>query len=180
MIVTDLVLPKLQSVKWKGNERLNVAERYPNLAEKLTEHINNFFVGGKRVQSRKDSIMGYISETVVTILLLTAKFAPAQSVKEHEARESLKAKETLQSRVDELNELKSSEYYETVIDRETERLLGRLTEAVQTKKASQQESELLLQWMTNAANLITSQVRPLACRCDTHALVRLGTQVQHA
>jgi hypothetical protein len=158
VIVSDLVLPKLTSVKWKGNERLNVAERYPNLATRLGEHIQNFFVGGKRIQSRKDSIMGYISETVVTILLLTAKFAPAQSVKEHESRESLKAKEEMMSRMQALEDLRKSEFYETVIDRETERLLNRLTEAVQSKKASQRESELVLHWMTSAANLITSQV----------------------
>mmetsp|Transcript_13881 Transcript_13881/g.35727 ORF Transcript_13881/g.35727 Transcript_13881/m.35727 type:complete len:1095 (+) Transcript_13881:72-3356(+) len=160
VIVTDLVLPKLQSVKWKGSERLNVTERYPNLAARLTEHITTFFIGGKRIQSRKDAIMGYISDTVVTILLLTAKFAPAQSVKEHEARESLKAKEELASRMQALDELKSSEFYGTVIDRETERLLTRLVDAVRSKKTSQRESELLLHWMTSAANLITSQDDP--------------------
>jgi hypothetical protein len=68
--------------------------RFPNLAARLTEHIEHFFVGSKKKkgkQGSKDSIMGYIDETVVTILLLTAKFAPAQSVKDHEARESAKA-----------------------------------------------------------------------------------------
>ena len=157
-IVSDLVIPKLMAVKWKGNERLNVMERYPNLGTRLAEHVTNFFIGGKRIQSKKDSLMGYISDTLLTILLLTAKFAPAQSVKQHEERESLKAKEELANRMHALEELKTNEYYDTVIDRESERLLARLLEAVESKHASQQESELLLQWMTSAANLITSQV----------------------
>lgn len=118
--------------------------------------------------------MGYIDDTVVTILLLTAKFAPAQSVKDHEAREAAKATEDLAARMRALDELRVTDFYEVVIDKETERMLTRLLDAVQTKKASQQETEKIMGWMTQATNLITSHLDPdpLADRLGSKTLTK--------
>eukprot|EP00041_Stephanoeca_diplocostata_P028003 m.782036 g.782036 ORF g.782036 m.782036 type:complete len:1074 (-) comp23288_c0_seq4:149-3370(-) len=167
-IVDELVLPKLSVVKWKAssNERIDVAERFPVLCDRLTRHIQEFFLGTGR--HGDNSLFAYISDTVNTILLLTARFAPAQSVKEHRDRAMTKDKNDLETRIKCLEELKQSEHYSTVVNADSERLLMRLTGAVKSWTTSPQESQRLLKWY----DVATAKISQLA-RVDPSAAVDL-------
>lgn len=159
-IVSDLVIPKLESVKWKASskERINVATRFPTLNARLSKYITDFFVGVRRHRSRgEESLLGYVQDTVQTILLLTARFAPAKSVREYQARAKQRDEEAMADRLKSLASVRETLYYTVVMESDMEKMLQKLLDACR----GHQITDVQINRVLNVIDLIVSRILTL-------------------